>query len=158
LAPRAARPADSGIFLAEKGCFHGSSVGRTPDSTICPILPQTANLKILAFLARSHYLAALMIFLTISALVVGIVRYRYHRILRILTYYTGGSLISDLIYVYAYAYHRKEPFTVVLTQTTDIAFMIFEFITCSLFILRYIGSPFPQSSYYNALSTSMSFF
>ena len=97
-------------------------------------------MKIVAFLAKSHYLVVAMIFFTIAALVVGIIRYRYHRTLRIFTWYIAFSLLTDLIASYIYAYWPRGSFPMQVMNATTIIFSLFEFVVCNLFILHYISS------------------
>ena len=81
-----------------------------------------------------------MIFFTIVALVVGIIRYRYHRTLRIFTWYIAFSLLTDLIASYIYAYWPRGSFPMKVMNATTITFSLFEFVVCNLFILHYISS------------------
>jgi hypothetical protein len=96
-------------------------------------------LKTLAFLAQSHYLVAAMLFFTTAALVVSIIRYHYHRNLRIFTYYIAFSLVQDLTAYYAFPYGNYRSFRMVVMNLTGLGFMLFEFVACNVFILRYIS-------------------
>jgi hypothetical protein len=125
--------------LRKKGDF--TVRGRYPDSIIYPILPKTRRLKIVAFLAKSHYLAAVMIFFTVAALAIGIRRYTYHRNLRIFAWYIAFSLLTDLAGCYILAYWPRGSFPMKVVNAMTIAFSVFEFIVCNLFILHYISSP-----------------
>ena len=97
--------------------------------------------KLLNFLAQSFYCAGLMFLLTMAALVVSITHYRRHRSLRIFTYYIALSLLADITTFFAFPFPRDWNFLVVIAAITTIAFILFEFIACTLFILRRIGSP-----------------
>jgi hypothetical protein len=97
--------------------------------------------KLLSFLAQSFYCAGLMILTTMAALVVSITHYRRHRSLRIFTYYIALSLLADITAFFAFPYPPNWNFRLVVAAITTNAFLLFEFIVCNLFILRYIGSP-----------------
>jgi hypothetical protein len=98
-------------------------------------------LKIVAFIAESHYLLGAMVFFTIVALVIGIIRYNRHRHLRIFTWYIAFSLLQDLTACYALAYWHPGSFPWRVMNGITLAFSLFEFFVCNLFILHYITSP-----------------
>ena len=98
-------------------------------------------MKLLNFLAQSFYCAGLMVLVTMAALVVSITHYRRHRSLRIFTYYIAFSLLADITAFFAFPYPRSWNFRLVIAAVTTMAFILFEFIACNLFILRYIRSP-----------------
>jgi hypothetical protein len=97
--------------------------------------------KLLNFLAQSFYCAGLMVLMTMAALVVSITHYRRHKSLRIFAYYIALSLLSDITAFFAFPYPTDWNFRLVVFIATTNAFLLFEFIGCTLFILRYIGSP-----------------
>ena len=106
------------------------------------ILPETPSVKLLDLLAQSYYCAILMFLATMAALVISIIHYRRHRNLRIFTCYIALSLLQDLSTTYViYSDAPLWNFWVVLMITLTIAFVLFGFIACNLFILHYIGSP-----------------
>jgi len=82
-----------------------------------------------------------MILFTVAALIIGIVHYKRHRNLRILTWYIAFSLFQDISCSYAFPHRHPGNFRVDQMYVTAIGFMLFEFIACNLFILRCIHSP-----------------
>jgi hypothetical protein len=97
--------------------------------------------KLLDFLAQSFYCLGLMVLTTMAALVVSITHYRRHKSLRIFTYYIAFSLLADITVFVAFPYTGDWNFRLVVAAITTNAFLLFEFIGCNLFILRYIRSP-----------------
>lgn len=103
-------------------------------------------MNILNYLAQNFYSSVLMILVTVAALVISIRYYSRHRNLRIFTYYIAFSLLQSTTDIFALLFvpaHGKPTriFPLVLALTTGLAFMLFEFIICNLFILHYITSP-----------------
>lgn len=94
-----------------------------------------------AYFALSHYLNGVMTLFTVAALIIGIIYYKRHRNLRILTWYIAFSLFQDMSTFYAFPDRHPGNFRVDQMYITSIGFMLFEFIACSLFILRCIRSP-----------------
>jgi len=82
-----------------------------------------------------------MIFFTLAALIIGIIRYKRHRDLRIFTWYIAFSFFQDMSCYYAYPDRHLGDFRVDQMYITGLSFLAFEFIVCNLFILRYILSP-----------------
>jgi len=98
-------------------------------------------LNIFAFLAECHYLVGVMILSAMAALVISIIYYNYNRGLRIFTYYIAFSLLQDMAAYYASApFGPARNFQLVVFHVTTIAFMLFEFTVCNLYILGYVGS------------------
>lgn len=98
-------------------------------------------MKIVTFLAQSFYCVGVMMASGLAALVISIRYYSRHRDLRIFTYYIAFSLLQDLTAFYAYPYTPTRYFRMAMLSMITNAFMLFEFIVCSLFILRYLLSP-----------------
>jgi hypothetical protein len=94
----------------------------------------------LAFFKLSHYLVSVMILFTIAALITGVIRYKRHRNLRIFTWYIAFSLVQDMAAWYAFPQRPDQNFRVSVLHVTNVAFIVFEFTVCNLFILHYIGS------------------
>jgi hypothetical protein len=94
----------------------------------------------LAFFALSHYLVGVMILFTIAALIIGIIHYNRHRDLRILTWYIAFSFVQDMAAWYAYPQRPDQHFQITVFHVASIAFILFEFTVCNLFILRHIRS------------------
>ena len=98
-------------------------------------------MKLISFLSFSYYGVCLMIVCTIAALVVSIVCYRRHKTLRIFPYYIASSLFSDMAVLFAFLYWPGDDLLMAIMSASRYAFLIFEFIVFSLFILRSISSP-----------------
>lgn len=98
-------------------------------------------MKIVSFLAQSFYCAGVMMAFTLAALMTSIRYYKRHGNLRIFTYYIVFSLLSDLTSFFAYPYIPVWNLHMIVAMVTQVAFVLFDFIVCNLFILRYIGSP-----------------
>jgi len=96
--------------------------------------------KIFRFLAQNFYSVGIMILFTLAALVISLAYYKRHRNLRIFTYYIAFSLLADMYAFYAFPYSSNAHFQLVILWATNQAFMLFEFIACNLFILRYTAS------------------
>jgi hypothetical protein len=98
-------------------------------------------MNFLSFLAMSYYGVGIMMACTLAALVISIRYYRRHRNLRIFTYYIAFSFLQDMATFYALPYTHSWNLRMVMLVITALGFILFEFIVCNLFILRYIISP-----------------
>src|SRR5579863_1053712 len=81
-----------------------------------------------------------MVLFTVVALIISIIYYRRNRDLRILTWYIASSLMQDISCIYAFPDRDPGHFRAGQMYWTEFAFMLFEFIACTLFILRSIQS------------------
>ena len=93
------------------------------------------------FLAQSFYCAVLMMLLTAAALIISIIKRKSHRSLLIFIYYIALSLLEDISALFALPAIPPWNFLMFLAAFITLAFVLFDVVACTLFILRSIGSP-----------------